>query len=156
MLRKFTATALFCLMMVITATSQTGLRYCLCLQTVFVGDCDCEDLIPSDSCAKVSPKTSCCCACEEQDLCEEHTAEISLCDDCSVDLTLQLDDFTTAVSLKIEGKLSAATPSFTSPPFQIEIPTSISHRSTNRTRGPPAYLVVSPVPLFIRHSVFLV
>ncbi|MFT6861609.1 MAG: hypothetical protein ACJAVK_000161 [Akkermansiaceae bacterium] len=156
MLRKFTASVLICLMMAVTATSQTGLRYCLCFQTIFVGDCDCEKQIPSDRCAGVSPETSCCCACSEEDHPEEEVAEISLCNNCTVNLTLQLDHFTTAVHSEIMGKLSPATSSFPSPLYQIEIPTSIRHCSTYRTRGPPPYTVVSLVPLFIRHSVFLV
>ena len=41
MLQKLTATLLLFLMMAASATSQAGVKYCLCFQSVFVDACPC-------------------------------------------------------------------------------------------------------------------
>ena len=156
MLRKVTASFLLCLMMVATATSQTGLAYCLCLKTIFVGDCHCEQVAPLNAPVEAPEEPCCCCEESEQSPCEDEPAEVTACDDCMINLNLQLGEFTTPVEAKISEKQSTATPSFEFPPSVIEIPTTIQLRSSHRPRGPPPDPVVSQVPLFLWHSVFLV
>jgi hypothetical protein len=154
MYRKLTALFLICLMAVASATSQAGLRYCLCLHTVFVGDCGCSELVSVGNCPRASADSCGCSGCSQN---EEVAAEISLCNDCSVDLSLKLDDYTSAEGKQLISKSSFASLGFVSPSNATGFLVPARRISVHGTRGsPPPFLAVSSVPLFVRHSVFLI
>lgn len=155
MVRKLTATFLFFLMMVASAT-QAGLRYCLCLETIFVSDCECSELVSAGDCSGASTKTSDSCECSRCEQIGETTAEASLCDDCSIDLRLQIDDYTGAAGAEGTGKSASVDVGVIFSSYSADIPATVRKGSIYGTRGPPPYKVVPSVPLFIRHSVFLV
>lgn len=152
MLRKFTALCLLSLMMVVVATGQGTLRYCLCLQEIYSGDCDCcLELVETDSCAE----DSCSSHCHEQlDSASEVNVHLSENDDCSVTLSVKLDDH---VNPSINLTLAGGGEHFAQPQSPDSglkfAPNYISAK--NGKRGPPgaAYFPDS-VPFRIRHSVF--
>lgn len=78
MVRKLTALVLLSLMMVVTATSHSGVRYCLCLQTIFVGDCQCDQLVSSGDCSRESTEEGDCCECFEKDSGEKSSDKTDL------------------------------------------------------------------------------
>jgi hypothetical protein len=151
---KLTAFFLICLMGVASATSQAGLRYCLCLQTVFVGDCGCSELVSAGSCTRASADSCGCSGCAKN---EKAAAEMSLSKDCSVDLSLKLDDFISAKGKQLISKSFSVRLGFVSPSNTPDFLVPARRISVHGTRGsPPPFLGVSSVPLFLRHSVFLI
>lgn len=156
MVRKLTALFLFSLMMVATATSQAGLRYCLCLETLFVGECECSELVSAGDCPRTFTKAGDSCECSGCEISEEPTAETSLRNDCLIDLTFQMGDFSGAAGGDGIGKSASVDLGVIFSSYSTEFSAPARCSSSNGTRGPPPCRVVSPVPLFIRHSVFLV
>lgn len=150
MFQKLTALLLFCLMTVASATAQAGPRYCLCFDTIYLGSCACE--LPSPD--PEAPET-CCHSCGEA--AEKQTEDPDLAafvpHHCSVELALHLEQFTFAHPQDLSKKSSDLDPAVVTPEHQaFKIS---SHRSPRQTRGPPPPLPAT-VPLFLRHSVFLV
>ena len=149
MLHKFTATILSCLMLVVATTAQVGLNYCLCAQTVFAGDCPCalvaEEPVKDgcDSCSNCS---------------EESTSEESIpCDDCNVTIDWELDQCVpqTGSSLKVASSFSIDADCLVGEILLLEA----TDRFTDsvKARGSPPPCLTSPtVPLYVRHSVFLI
>lgn len=157
MLRKLTALFLILLMTVASATSQVGLRYCFCLETVFVGDCECAELFSTGDSTRASAESSDACDCSGCAQNEKKVAEISLCNDCSVDVPLQTDDFASARGEQILSKSFPLVLGFISPSNTADFLAPARRSSVHGTRGSPTpFVAVSAVPLFIRHSVFLV
>jgi len=152
MLRKFTASVLLLLTMAVTATAQPGLNWCLCLHTVFVGECECEELALTGECSIQNTGASCDC----NSVSTRESTELGPCDDCSIDLSFEIDDFLSGAFGEILSKPSNLDFHPSLPPHVADVLASVSLSEANATRGPPPFLVVSPVPLFIRHSVFLV
>lgn len=122
--------------------SQSGLRYCLCLEKVFAGECECLEMVVFDECSFSKEELEPCapsCA-------DDCSVKIST-EDCTVDFIFDID---VSVPSDVDGQ-SLVLQSV------INIPTPSYHRSTNEIRGsPPALLVVSSVPIYVRHLVFLV
>lgn len=153
MFRKLTATVLLWLMLVVVATSQPGLGYCLCLHKVFVGECECLDITPEGTCSRVSGEGSC--KCSSQDT-SEIDASPKRAQDCSLNLCIGLDNFVVvdaAQTSSRDGSDSMA------PPRQFgETAAAISHRSSiYGIRGSPPFVGLIPsVPFRVRYSVFLV
>lgn len=157
MLRKITASVLFLLMTVVVATSQPGLRYCLCLEEVFFSNCECDTLVDDDECQNTL---------REENLDsdsfaskEDRTVEslYCTCEDCSTALSLNMEDHITGVgsvpfeSLKaIDLQLPAVIPD--------TINSLLSLRSSILgIRGSPPFVGLIPSePLRVRYSVFLV
>lgn len=154
MIRRLTAFALLWLMTVVVATSQPGLSYCLCLQEVFVGGCECSDLVPQSTCSLAASDGDCNCSSEKPS--ETPNAELSSCLDCSLSLFVELNDFVGASSLQM--------PSQASSDFNLPIgwnaggdPALTLRNCIHGIRGsPPPAKPVSCVSLQVRYSVFLV
>jgi len=156
MVRKLTALVLLGLMMVVTATSQASVRYCLCLQTVFVSDCECHEPVSAGSCSRKNAEANGPCNCSEIDSDDGKSTGISLSEDCVIDLTVAIGDYPNSKEFAVSGKISSASLLVFSPSSKVDIPTFVRNYSLTGTRGPPRLLMAPPVPLFLRHSVFLV
>ena len=154
MIRKITALCLFFVMLVVTATSKSGLRYCLCLEEIYAGDCNCcLDFVNASTC--ISEACTSCSQEEEKSLAVNSS---SLCDgtDCSVALSFDLGDyFNPSVNYSLSDS-SEHRSSLQSPGLVVN-PYSKSIRVANGKRGPPIeFTIPEAVPLRIRHSVFLI
>ena len=142
------------LMLVGVATSQPGLSYCLCIQKVFVGECECLDLIPEGACSRVSGEGSC--DCSSQDISEIDEAPSNTGQDCSLSLSMELDNFVGVDSIQTHSRDGAAP---MASPWQFgETDGAFSLRSSiYGIRGSPPFVGLIPsVPLRVRYSVFLV
>lgn len=148
MIHKLTALILSCLMLVVSATSQVGLQFCLCEKTVFMGECPCDET------SEVQAVAECSC-CELHD---DSTPEIPVpCDDCVVTIELKFDAFVPqpASDFKISNELTML-------PHQafIKEDTYNLHNSEvmeiEVSGSPPPHLHCSSRPLYVRHSAFLI
>ena len=151
MAHQLTASVLFALITLVTATSQQGLNYCACLQKVFVSNCDCgheiEELAES-SCSHSDHAGSCC-----DEVPDDEVTPHYFLPDCHVSLFLDTDEFANSVQeLRSPVENGAG----------LSVLLSRSHFALSSVfpckeisnRGPPGgRLCSSPVPLFIRHSV---
>lgn len=154
MFRKFGAVFLFLLMVVAVATAQRGLRYCLCLDELFVGGCECASLVDSSVC----PNS---CSCDPEDCCSDESKEDGFefsenSPTCFIDLFWDLGQYSGASSEtpNLSSSIGSVGPSFFTEPFQLNLQ---SRQVSNGVRGPPDPPAVDySVPIFIRHSVFLV
>jgi len=150
MVRKITAITLLLLMTATTVMSQRGLRYCLCLDELFVGECECAEFVPSDSFVDSCHSDACCSEGDVEDGIEIHAPK-----DCNVDLFLEVAEYSSPHEKKSKEE-TIFKPIFL-PLIEAITMAPIKLRSVNGPRGPPPLLVTaSSVPLFLRHSVFLV
>lgn len=155
MVRKFTALVLFWLMTVVVATSQPGLSYCLCLKTVFVGGCECVELVREGTCSRSGDEGPC--DCSSHDTAEIDEELPSLCQDCSLDLRLELDDFVGVDSVRTPSHEGFELVPLPNEAEEINIVFSLKS-SIHGIRGspPPVAGLIPSVPLRVRYSVFLV
>ncbi len=97
MFRKFSAIIQFMLMLVVVATSQPILSYCLCAHEVYVGDCPCGESLEIAAGA-VLDDSSCSDCCDECLLPKTdpplQQLEQPPCSNCIVVLSINIDDFT--------------------------------------------------------------
>lgn len=154
MVRKGTALILFWLMMVVVATSQPSLGYCLCLQKVFLVECPCYNLVEEENCSHVCGGDFC--DCSSQETAAIDAVHFAPCNDCTLSLQLKLDEFVGADSFQRthhDGETLAV--SWQS--REIEPPISLKD-SIHGIRGspPPDAGLIPSVPLRVRYSVFLV
>lgn len=154
MFQKFCAVLLFLLMVVAVATTQRGLRYCLCLDELFVGGCECASLVDSSTCPNaLSCDSGSCCSGESKEDGSEYSENLSTC---FIDLywDFGLYSGTSSETPNFRSLIGSADPSFFTEPFQLN---PQSRQVSNGVRGPPDPPAVDcSVPIFIRHSVFLV
>jgi len=154
MFQKFCAVLLFLLMVVAVATTQRGLRYCLCLDDLFVGGCECASLVDSSICPNSVSCDSEKCSCgEPKEDGSEYSENLSTC---FMDLYWDFGQYSGASSEtpNFRSLIGSVGPSFFTEPFQLN---PGSRQVSNGVRGPPDTPVVDySVPIFIRHSVFLV
>lgn len=163
MIRQITASILLCLMMVATATSQPGLRYCLCLQEFFITDCEC-----ADSCALEETSES-----HDDELCTDHCNEVSqetsskssplldIHSDCSRDIYFGTTSFVESSNQVRSGSRNShpeeALSSFINF-FSGDSLACFLQSSIHGTRGSPSKVGINlpSLPLYKRFSVFLV
>jgi len=141
-------------MTVATATSQRGLNYCAHLGKIFVGDCD-DPKEDVSSCCSSSEGSG---VCEQSDFEEEHNSEC-LPQRCLFALFFEMGDFVNSVQEIRDLSRGADDSSLDSSCFsELNFLFQAHFLSIdNGKRGPPSSAALSePVPLFIRHSVFLI
>lgn len=131
-----------------TVMSQRGLSYCLCLEELFVGSCECAEPVSS---TPTCHKDSCC----DEEKAQSQVDAPSCIDDCVVSLFVDLADYSNFHKSE-ENQRTLPTLVFISAteatPVVVPAPAA-----SHQTRGPPPRLVIAPaVPLFIRHSVYLI
>ena len=121
MIQRLTGAFLLGLMMVVTATSQGALYYCLCLNTVSAGACACGGAGPDGShLSQDEPEPChedhCCHSCgkEAPDRGSPASAEAICGHDCTIKLQLQVNDFChlpdLGSSFKKDGPVETLTP----------------------------------------------
>lgn len=144
MLKKIIALALLCLMIAVTAFSQTNLSYCLCARAIVLNQCPCTE---TPEFSKYSSKIE-----------KAHTeARFTNCGSCMVDLSVQLDSYISAATTDQTSKAVQSDLETHSQNTELTFVSSKPPISDQDTRGSPAPLQYpSAVPLFLRHSVFLV
>ena len=148
MIHQFTALILSCLMLVVSATSQVGLRFCLCEQKIFFGECPCDIVSPADEVAT----HSCCESCNDV----VTTSEVP-CDDCDLTISIDFDKCVPhcIANFRVSSEVSDL-------PFQsyesceIAFPKSSDSILLEISRGPPVGVFSILTPLYLEHSVFLI
>ena len=154
MLQKLTATLLLFLMMAASATSQAGVKYCLCFQCVFVDTCPCVQISHSDYDSE-DQYEHCCSDCGNHQ--RETSTKTFQCLDCVVDLSIKMGNCTTPSSEDPSSKKSPSnSPISQSPDPEGNQSLLVDNRAHEARGSPPYQLAVRPLPLFIRHSTFLV
>jgi hypothetical protein len=144
MLQKVTASILLWLMAMVVSMAQPGLRYCSCLEEIFFGECCFETELDDGAVDVLVPQTL------------GKIGEIAS-SDCSKDLYIAVEHSPANVAQEVRDKVDDVLPPPLSGPPETELPLLFRRVATNATRGPPpASPVVSTVPLYLRHSVFLV
>lgn len=152
MIRKLTASALLWLMMVVTATSQPGFSYCLCLKTFFAGQCECVSIVGAENC----PRTASATICECESACYSQEVVFTSSGDCAVDLFVPQEGFFGSLNtVAPERSDLAITPGYVSQDEDSLIP-SLRARVHGIRGSPPRQVVDLSVPLRLRYSVFLV
>lgn len=163
MIRQITALVLFCLMTVVVATSQPGLRFCLCLEEFFVANCECADSCVIEE-ASMNHDAGCCTG--SCDLVSHETSlgdfsKICALSDCSLNIHFESSDFVESSNqvrsdLKDEHSKELSFPSIDL--FSEESLACFLRSSIHGTRGSPSLhgRSLSTYPLYKRFSVFLV
>ncbi len=148
MIQQLTALILSCLMLVVSATSQVGLRFCLCEKTMFMSECPCEEAPNVDVASS--------CSCSES--CDDPVTETEYpCDDCDLTIVLEFDECVPqwGSDFKVSSEILDL-------PFQSFVLSEILSPKANEilllevSRGPPPGLLRASTPLYLRHSVFLI
>jgi hypothetical protein len=153
MVHQLTAAVLLVLMTLVTATSQHGLNYCACLEEVLVGNCEC----PVET---KEATESCCSHLDHSETCDDHGSGGNHkfeCDsrDCLVSLYFETDDFQNSIQeFRVSPEKSGdASSSLSDHSFALS---AVTPCKANEKRGPPGTEPLpASVPLFARHSVFL-
>lgn len=149
MVHKLTALIQLPLMAVVVATSQPGLNYCPCLEELCVGSCECSK--------EPSPNASCSTSCDSDSCSDIEIAEANIPEcsssDCLVSILFETEDFVNFVhEVRPTGDDGGQSSSF---PSASDL--TLRTVSLCRQRGPPRTVAFPySVPLFIRHSVFLI
>lgn len=154
MSHKFTAACLLWMISMTTVMAQPGLRYCLCANEIYLGECRCPGAGP------LTPDPpSCSCECQECEsslpsASEEETC--SLLGGCSVDLFLALEEYALPSHSEPRERDHPSSDLLPHLPPTSADPSKIFRDSDHDVRGPPPPVPsVGSVPLFLRHSVFL-
>lgn len=155
MIQKGIALILLWLMTVVVAVSQPGLRYCLCIHEISVGECQCPGTVHQEGCTSACDDGSCDCSSRDTSGPEDQTCFFNL--DCSVILQMELADFLGSSphqNISLDGPDS---PSFPIPFVTLDC-RPLLHGFVHEIRGsPPPLAKLGPsVPLRVRYSVFLV
>ena len=167
MLHKITAAILSCLMLVVATTSQLGLNYCLCEKIIFLGDCACAT--PTSQQTKSPPNQASSSSCHCCPSTPEEPSSTSLtisplpyapCGPCIVPLDWQLDDCPPQAAPDFKTNADSYLANTTPPATSITSPTTGTHPNIMEIRGSPPHATTNntppTVPLYIRHSVFLI
>lgn len=154
MIQKLTAAFLLWMMSMTVVMAQPGLRYCLCVNEIFLGDCKCSETSDPEP-----APSSCCSHCGE---CASHatpTTKLQICSnpgDCTVDLFMDLGDYSSPSPPDLQ---SSPDKFLKSPPYLPAtslVPSKIFRDAAHHVRGPPPPShSIRLVPLFLSHSVFL-
>ena len=158
MYRKFTAIIQLMLMLVVVATSQPSLSYCLCAEEVCVGGCPCDDLIEVGSEA-----SSCCSECEAHGFLNSEESDLldplsrPLCPDCLVEISINIEDFTLGSVTITESVSHDVNAPYVVGLVDLDL-VEQSFKSSACGNGGSSRLVSSvySVPLFVRYSVYLI
>lgn len=158
-----TAAILACLMLVVTTTSHLGVGYCLCQDTVFLGECGCK--IEATILENILAPCSCCSSksCSSNTIAvKKSTTEIQAapCTNCNVKLCWEIDrcPLHSLTEFKPKSNLSLELEDTSKNYALASIPVVPTLKKIN-TRGSPPDLTsapASPVPLFITHSTYLI
>jgi len=156
MFRKLSAIIQLTLMLVVVATSQSSLSYCLCAHEVYAGDCSCGETADN-----AVPRNSSCSDCDENcPLTKTETVLVQLeqppCTHCIIDLSIHVDDFI----LGALGGFSTSTQEVIAPQSVEAVAYQFDSQSfpiaVHGIRGSPTPILTAySVPIFVKNSAFL-
>lgn len=160
MFKKFAAVIQLTLMFVVVATSQPSLSYCLCADEFYLGDCVCHVNVTDADASSKGCSEGCCSHSTKEASDSNEPTKLALhtqpCTNCLVDLSLSVDDFILAsvesakkndTTLLTHGIIHSVNSLATKSTFSASI---------HAIRGsPPSIRNGHSVPLFVRHSAFL-
>ena len=147
--KKLTGIFLFCVMIMVVALKFPAVKYCLCMESFVMLDCACE--VDSAAVAEEPTCSSNCCASAEpasEPICKIQGEK----QDCMLSFTMDISDYRQGAGFEFSPVRPIAMP----PPVDYVLVDCFVPEQVCRTRGspvPPPPL--SSVPLFVRHSVFL-
>lgn len=144
MIRKLTGLFLLCVMTTVLALEHPALKYCLCEEEFLIDDCVCP--------AELVVNVDTCCGEQAAPECKTH----GVTDDCIVSLEMDLGDFVHLSEFKLSERsdyevfipvLNFAEDFMLSEWLLADLPD---------IRGSPEPPPPSVVPLYVRHSVYLI
>lgn len=154
MIHKITASLLLTLIALVSTTMHQGVRFCKSQDEFFVIDCPCSGIgdneageykkcCDSSSCATTKSQSS------------QVTLNESKLPDCVIELSWGVEsDWLEAENIRLSEKKHQAAVIHWSEPIQLKPERFTLNHSA---RGPPSFPHITlPVPIFIRHSVFLI
>jgi len=150
MIQRITATLLLALMVFVTVAGKQSVNYCLTQKEFFLFDCP-----AIDSTTTASNSCEHCSSCGTTDSKKNNKFDILHPTDCCVELSLGVDsDWLEATNIRLsEAKYKAVSVVW----YDDSLLKSITNHSDITARGPPPQRPLSPpVPIHIRHSVFLI
>lgn len=149
------------LMLVVVATSQPSLSYCLCAHEFHLGECPCKKELVDDNdrvllTSKQTPCTKGCCSQQVEEIETQLSYQSQPCTGCEVNLSIDIDAYTLG-SLEINKSSSNhfKTPACTNA-VDLQITNNTFDTSISGIRGsPPSLSRAHSVPFFVRHSAYL-
>lgn len=154
MVHKCTALFLAWVMTMAIAVSQPGLQYCLCLDEVFVGGCECYELSPCESDQVVGNEKHS--HCEAKHTSEFNRQDIVDCSSCAISLSMELGDYVGSDFVHIEKKNGQDIVPLAVQVEKMDFAFSV-RKSIHGIRGSPSSRVLaSQIPLYISYSVYLI
>ena len=148
MFQKLTASLLFGLMMMVTATSQGAVYYCLCQNTITVGHCGCDEVDAAEQGAK--------CHCCEEEADPEIAAEAVHRHDCTIAFLIDVDDYGLSSDPVSTSREDESDQVFLSSRDREGNALWQHLDPTHGVKGPPDRSSIPGVSLYLRNLVFLV
>lgn len=161
MFRKLTAVIQLMLMLVVVATSQPSLSYCLCAHEFHVGDCPCNQEVTggNDELLTTSEHSTCskgCCSQQSEKTETQPSFQPQPCNDCVVNLSIDVDDYTLGSVVINKGSCDHLDTPDCANAVDLLITNNTFDTSIYGIRGSPlSSLRAQSVPLFVRHSAYL-
>ena len=143
--KQLTGIFLFCVMTIVVALETPALKYCLCDSSFVMSDCACEAEL-------VTPETSCSSCCSVEPVtkpdCKTHGEK----EDCILSFTMDLGEYHQGSNFEF----SPLDTLVLLPPVDYLLVDHFVPEQVYHTRGSPeSPPPLASVPLFVRHSVFL-
>lgn len=143
--KQLTGIFLFCVMTIVVALESPALKYCLCDSSFMVSDCACEAEV-------VTPESSCATCCSAEPViapdCKTHGDK----QDCVLSFTMDLGEYHQGSNFEFSPLDTLAI----QPPVDYLLIDHFVPEQVQQTRGSPrSPPPLTSVPLFVRHSVFL-
>ena len=146
--KKLTGVFLFCVMTMVVALETPALKYCLCMESFIMMDCACERE-PEEAVEEPTCGSNCCATAEpaSEAICKTHGEKQG----CTLSFTMDLGDYHQGAGFEF----SAVSPVAMLPPVDYVLVESFVSEQVTHIRGSPEPPPLVSVPLYVRHSVFL-
>lgn len=154
MFHKCTALFLVWVMTMAVAISQPGLQYCLCLDEVFVGGCECYELLHSESDQLVGNERHC--RYESKHTSEFNSQDIVDCSSCAVSLSIELGDYVGSDFVQIEKKNRQDIVPLAVQVEKMDCAFSVRISIHGIRESPSSRVLASQLPLYIKYSFYLI
>lgn len=143
--KQLTGIFLFCVMTIVVALETPALKYCLCDSSFVMSDCACEVEL-------VTPENTCSSCCSDETVTAPDCKTEGDKEDCVLSFTMDLGEY-------YQGSNFEFSPLDTLvllPPVDFLLVDHFVPEAVHHTRGSPeSPPPLASVPLFVRHSVFL-
>ncbi|QQL45600.1 hypothetical protein [Sulfuriroseicoccus oceanibius] len=141
MVRQLTVSIFVIIMTFFVVMKGSVLGYCSCVETFFLGDCECAEEVAAHACCQDS-------SCGINTAADERPAP---CDHCTDELAIDVSDFIAPAS---EG-LTLAAPLELSDWNVIHLVPALAHLVNRPAYGPSPPPRIYRAPIFLRHSALL-